>query len=131
MDAERLCAIEDVGPRIAESIVEYFSDERNRRIVERLREAGLQMAVEADSTSDGDALAGKVIVISGTFNSHSRDEYKQIIERNGGKNSGSISGKTDFVLAGDNMGPAKLEKARKLGIPVIDEETFLGMIAKD
>ncbi len=131
MDAERLCAIEDVGPRIAESIVEYFSDERNRRIVERLREAGLQMVVEADSTSDGDALAGKVIVISGTFNSHSRDEYKQIIERNGGKNSGSISGKTDFVLAGDNMGPAKLEKARKLGIPVIDEETFLGMIAKD
>lgn len=131
MPAEQLCAIEDVGLRIADSIIEYFAQPRNRRIVERLREAGVKMAVDASAAPAGDALAGKTIVISGTFSHHSRDEYKAMIERNGGKNSGSISKKTDFVLAGENMGPAKLEKAGKLGIPVIDEDTFLAMIAAD
>lgn len=125
----RLTAIEDIGPKIAESIIEYFANPVNRAIVERLRLAGLQMAVE-ESGDEGrtDLLAGKTIVISGVFTRHSRDEYKNLIELNGGKNSGSISKKTDFVLAGDNMGPAKLEKASKLGIPVIDEDTFLTMI---
>lgn len=129
MPVEELTAIDDIGPRIAASIVDFFADERNRAMVERLRGYGLKMAVENDgNTVQGDALAGKTIVISGTFSHHSRDEYKQIIEANGGKNSGSISKKTSFILAGENMGPAKLEKAGKLGIPVIDEDTFLKMI---
>ncbi len=129
MSAEELTQIEDIGPRIAASIVEYFADERNLAIVERLRGYGLQMSMpESDSTMRSDRLAGKSIVISGTFSRHSRDEYKDLIEQNGGKNVGSISKKTDYVLAGENMGPAKLEKANKLGIPIIDEDTFLKMI---
>lgn len=132
MSREELESIEDVGPRIAESIREYFAEEVNREAVETLRRAGVRMEMEADSSIEplGDALAGKSIVISGVFSHHSRDEYKNIIERHGGKNSGSISKKTDFILAGENMGPAKLEKARSLGIPVIDEDQFLGMIGQ-
>lgn len=132
MSREELESIEDVGPRIAESIREYFAEEVNREAVETLRRAGVRMEMEADSSAEplGDALAGKSIVISGVFSHHSRDEYKNIIERHGGKNSGSISKKTDFILAGENMGPAKLEKARSLGIPVIDEDQFLGMIGQ-
>ncbi len=129
MPFEQLTAIDDIGPRIAESIIEYFSIPFNREIIERLRNAGLKM--EIDATSDeasSDILQGKTIVISGTFTRHSRDEYKEIIERNGGKNSGSISKKTDYILAGDNMGPAKLEKATKLGIAIINEEQFLEML---
>lgn len=129
MTPAQLEAIEDVGPRIAESIAEYFASDINRSNIERLRAAGVQMAVEVQESEPGsNALAGKTIVISGVFNKHSRDEYKAMIERHGGKNSGSISKKTDFVLAGDNMGPSKLEKAQKLGVPVIDEDTFLNMI---
>lgn len=130
MRACELEAIEDVGPRIALAIEQYFADEQNRAIVERLRQACLQMAVP-DGTDAGplsDALAGKTFVISGVFAKHSRDEYKTIIEAHGGKNAGSISKKTDYVLAGENMGPAKLEKATKLGVPVISEDTFLEMI---
>jgi len=127
--AERLQAIEDVGPRIAASIVDYFATETNRRNVERLRAAGVQMAVaETDAEGRTDLLGGKSFVISGVFALHSRDQYKELIERNGGKNVGSISKKTDYILAGENMGPAKLEKAMKLGVPVIDERTFLAMI---
>ena len=97
--------------------------------MERLRAYGLQMAVEKGEEQGGsDVLAGKSIVISGVFQHHSRDEYKAIIERNGGKNVGSISGKTSFILAGDNMGPSKLQKAEKLGVAIVDEETFLKMI---
>lgn len=132
LDAPRLCAIEDVGPRIADSIIEYFASEANRSIVERLREAGLQMAMPEDKEAAmrTDILQGKTIVISGTFSKYSRDQYKHLIELNGGKNSGSISKKTDFVFAGENMGPAKLEKAKSLGIPIIDEDEFLRMIGK-
>ena len=129
MTAEELTQIEDVGARIAESIIEYFAVEENRQIVERLRVAGLQFAIAEDVTEGrSDKLQGKSIVISGTFTHHSRDEYKALIEKHGGKNVGSISKKTDYVLAGENMGPAKLEKANSLGIKIINEDEFLGLI---
>lgn len=132
MSREELTALEDVGPRIADSIIEYFSVPANLDIVKRLREAGVQLTLpEADTTGHTDLLAGKVIVISGVFERHSREEYKEMIEKNGGKNSGSISKKTSFVLAGENMGPAKLEKARSLSIPVIGEDEFLKMIESE
>lgn len=128
---ERLEAIEDVGPRIARGIVEYFANPVNRENVERLRAAGLRMAVaEAEESGRSDILGGKSFVISGVFSHHSRDEYKELIELNGGRNLTSISKKTDFVLAGENMGPAKLEKATRLGIPIIDENEFLRMIGQ-
>ena len=129
MGREELTAMEDVGPRIADSIIEFFAYGPNRVIIERLRAAGVQMELpEADTSDHTDILAGKTIVISGVFARHSREEYKELIEKNGGKNSGSISKKTSFVLAGENMGPAKLEKAKSHGIPVNNEEEFLGMI---
>ena len=130
MDAAQLAAIEDVGPRIAATIESFFADADNRRMVERLRAAGVTMAVAEDIAAEpvSDVLAGKAFVISGVFARHSRDEYKAMIEAHGGKNVGSISKKTDYILAGENMGPAKLEKAQKLGIPIIDENQFLEMI---
>lgn len=129
MSAEQLMAIDDVGPNIADAIIEYFADERNRDIIARLRAAGVVMEIDVAVTQPvSDRLAGKSIVISGTFSHHSRDEYKQIIEQHGGKNVGSISKKTDMVLAGENMGPAKLEKASSLGIPIINEDDFLKLI---
>lgn len=129
MPAEELAAIPEIGPKIAQSIVEFFAEERNRTIVERLRAAGLQMALSAEeSAGQTDKLSGKKIVISGVFAKHSREEYKAMIEQNGGKNVGSISSATSFVLAGENMGPAKLEKARKLGVEIINEEQFLEML---
>lgn len=127
--AEELLAVDDIGERIAESVIDYFSNERNREVVDRLKSHGLQMELPEEDTNGGnDKLKGLTIVISGTFAKHSRDEYKVMIERNGGKNSGSVSGKTDFILAGDNMGPAKLEKAAKFGVKIINEEEFLKMI---
>ena len=127
--AEELLAVDDIGERIAESVIDYFSNERNREVVDRLKSHGLQMELPEEDTNGGnDKLKGLTIVISGIFAKHSRDEYKVMIERNGGKNSGSVSGKTDFILAGDNMGPAKLEKAAKLGVKIINEEEFLKMI---
>lgn len=132
MPEEQLTAIEDIGPRIAQSIVQYFADERNRQIVERLRKAGVQMEVSDEAAAARtDLLTGKSIVISGTFTLHSRDEYKEMIELNGGKNVSSISKKTDYLLAGTNMGPAKLEKATKLDIPIISEQQFLEMLTPD
>lgn len=130
MPAAQLEAVEDVGPRIALAVESFFADPQNRRMVERLRAAGLTMAVAEDAVPRqlSDALEGKTFVISGVFSLHSREEYKSMIESHGGRNSGSISKKTDYVLAGDNMGPAKLEKARSLGIPIIDEHQFLAMI---
>jgi DNA ligase (NAD+) len=129
MSEESLTAIPDVGPVIAKCIYDYMHDPVNADIIRRLTEAGVRMSLSEDKMSPtGDALNGKIIVISGTFVHHSRDEYKEIIEREGGKNAGSISKKTSFVLAGDNMGPAKREKCEKLGIPMISEEEFLNMI---
>ena len=124
-----LMQVDEIGARIAESIIRYFADEKNREQIERLREAGIQLEMEElDLSEYTDKLAGKSIVISGVFTHHSRDEYKEIIEKNGGKNVGSISKKTSFILAGDNMGPAKLEKANKLGVPIMNEEDFLKLI---
>lgn len=129
MPLEQLTAIEDIGSGLAANIKEYFDDENNKAIIERLRSAGLQFEIAQDTnTETSDKLAGKTIVISGTFSQHSRDEYKAIIEQNGGKNAGSISKKTSFILAGENMGPAKAEKANSLGIPLISEDDFLQMI---
>ena len=124
-----LMQVDEIGARIAQSILQYFADARNREIIERLREAGVQMQMaEQDSSEYTDKLAGKSIVISGVFAHHSRDEYKDMIEKNGGKNVGSISKKTTFILAGENMGPSKLEKAQKLGVPIINEDEFLKML---
>lgn len=132
MDREQLETIEDVGPSIAESIVDYFDSPENRINIERLRTAGLKFEADrVDESLLGHALDGKSIVISGVFAHHSRDEYKEMIINNGGKNVGSISKKTDFVLAGENMGPSKLEKANKLGVRIIDEDTFLRILAGD
>jgi DNA ligase (NAD+) len=126
---EELQEVEGIGEVMAKSIISYFHNEENRQIVERLRGYGLQFALSAEQTAQqSDRLAGQSVVISGVFQHHSRDEYKLIIEQNGGKNVGSISGKTSFILAGDNMGPSKLEKAQKLGIRIVSEDEFLEMI---
>ena len=126
---QELQEVDGIGEVMAKSIVGYFHDEQNRSIVERLRRYGLQMALSEEQTAQAsDRLAGKSIVISGVFAHHSRDEYKLLIEQHGGKNVGSISGKTSFILAGENMGPSKLEKARKLGIQIVSEDDFLSMI---
>ena len=128
---EDLTAVDEIGERIARSIIAYFADERNRTLVNRLKEYGLQMSVAEEKLANrSEKLKGLSIVISGTFARHSRDEYKAMIEQHGGKNSGSVSGKTDYILAGDNMGPAKLEKAAKLGVKIINEDEFLNMIAE-
>lgn len=129
MNELQLSSIGEIGDKIARSIVDFFSLDFNRTIIERLRLAGVQMEIsEEELQNKTDKLAGKTIVISGTFAHHSRDEYKKMISQNGGKNVSSISAKTDFVFAGENMGPAKLEKAQKLGIPIINEDEFLKMI---
>ena len=128
---EDLTAVDEIGERIARSIISYFADERNRTLVNRLKEYGLQMSVAEEKLANrSEKLKGLSIVISGTFAKHSRDEYKAMIEQHGGKNSGSVSGKTGYILAGDNMGPAKLEKAAKLGVKIINEDEFLNMIAE-
>ena len=131
--AEQLCAIEDVGPQIAENIVRYFEDMRNLEILDRLRKAGLQMALSEEEISNlqsqiSNVLQGQSIVISGTFSHHSRDEYKALIEAHGGKNVGSVSKKTSFILAGENMGPEKRKKAEDLGIRMMTEDEFLEII---
>ncbi len=129
---QELMEVEGVGEVIAKSVIAYFHNPVNQNIVERLRSYGLQMQLSEEQISGAtDKLAGKSIVISGVFAKHSRDEYKALIEQNGGKNVGSISGKTSFILAGDNMGPSKLQKAEKLGIPLVNEEQFLEMIGGD
>ncbi len=129
---QELTDIDGVGVTIAKSVMTYFHDAGNKEIVERLKASGLQMQISEEQIGRmTDRLAGKNIVISGVFSKHSRDEYKGIIEQNGGKNVGSISGKTSFILAGENMGPAKLQKAEKLGIPIVDEDAFLKMLEID
>lgn len=129
-NSESLVSVDEIGERIAQSILSYFANESNRELVNQLKAAGLQFQLsEEDLSNHTDKLAGQSIVISGVFTHHSRDEYKDIIERNGGKNVGSISTKTSFILAGENMGPAKLEKANKLGIKLMNEEEFLDLIS--
>ena len=128
---EQLTAVEDVGEQIADNVIAYFADARNREIVSRLRSAGLQMEAAEETTPVSDKLAGQSVVISGTFAHHSRDEYKSLIEANGGKNVGSVSKKTSFILAGENMGPEKLKKAEALGIRLVGEEEFLQMIGEN
>lgn len=126
---ESLIAVDEIGERIAQSVKAYFADGRNQAIVKRLQEQGLQMKLSEERLANqSDKLKGLTIVISGTFTKHSRDEYKAMIEQHGGKNSGSVSGKTNYILAGENMGPAKLEKAAKLGVRIIHEEEFLSML---
>lgn len=129
---QQLMEVEGVGEVIAKSVIAYFHNPVNQDIVERLRSYGLQMRLSEEQINGAsDKLAGKSIVISGVFAKHSRDEYKALIEQHGGKNVGSISGKTSFILAGDNMGPSKLQKAEKLGIPLVNEDDFLDMIEGD
>ena len=122
---EELQEVEGIGEVMAKSIISYFHDEKNHQIVERLRGYGLQFALSTLNAPVSNKLEGKSIVISGVFAHHSREEYKQMIERLGGKNVGSISAKTSFVLAGENMGPAKAEKAQALGVPLMSEDEFL------
>lgn len=127
---KKLINIDEIGEKIAQSILTYFANPLNRELVERLKSTGLQLyRREEDLSGYTDKLAGQSIVISGVFAHHSRDEYKELIEKNGGKNVGSISAKTSFILAGENMGPAKLEKAHKLGIRIMSEDEFLALIS--
>ena len=124
-----LLKVNGIGQVIAQSVIHYFAQEENRTLIARLKAKGVQMALsEEELSSHSDILAGQSIVISGVFEKHSRDEYKALIEKNGGKNVGSISSKTSFILAGSNMGPSKLEKANKLGIKIMNEEEFLSLI---
>ncbi len=132
MSVEELTSVPDIGPVIGQCIYDFLREPVNVSNIERLTAAGLQMSLSADKLeAAGDALAGKTIVISGTFSHHSRDEYKELIESHGGKNAGSISKKTSFVLAGENMGPSKYEKCQTLGIPLISEEEFLKMLSSE
>ena len=128
-ETDALTEVDDIGEKIAQSVVSYFRNPQNKALVERLRHIGLQMKQNAEELAGKtNKLAGQNVVISGVFTHHSRDEYKALIEKHGGKNTGSISGKTSFILAGESMGPAKLEKARKLGIRIVNEDEFLQMI---
>jgi DNA ligase (NAD+) len=126
---DELMLVEEIGERIAKSVIDYFRNPKYVDFVDRLRKSGLQFTLNEEMlAAQSDKLKGLTFVISGTFNLHSRDEYKAMIQQHGGRNSGSVSKNTDFVLAGDNMGPAKLEKAEKLGVKIIDELSFLEML---
>jgi DNA ligase (NAD+) len=127
-DRETLEKVDEIGERIADSVIDFFQDASNKQLIERLKNAGLKMEMEATGKEDGNLLTGKTFVISGVFSLYSREELKELILQNGGKNSGSISSKTDYVLAGENMGPSKYQKAQELGIPLISEEQFMSMI---
>ena len=127
---QELINVDEIGEKIANSILQFFADDTNKMLVGRLKEIGLQFIKPVDESSPmSDKLKGLSIVISGVFAEHSRDEYKALIEAHGGKNIGSISKKTSFVLAGENMGPAKLEKANKLGVRLVSEKEFIDMIS--
>ncbi len=127
---EQLVDVDEIGEKIAQSVIDYFADERNRQVVENLKAHGLNLEISAEEQADmTDKLAGKTFVVSGVFSKFSRDELKKAIEKNGGKNTGSISKKTSYVLAGENMGPSKLQKAESLGVPIISEDDFIEMIS--
>jgi DNA ligase (NAD+) len=130
-DAEQLTSVNEIGPKIAASIVAYFSDKDNLEMIDRLKSEGIRFSDENEAMQTGNSLEGKIIVISGVFQKHSRDEYIEMIEKNGGKNTTSISGNTSFILAGENMGPSKLEKAENLKIPLKSEEDFLKEIGEE
>jgi DNA ligase (NAD+) len=129
-DVEQLTSVFEIGPKIAASIVSYFADPDNLEMIKRLKETGIRFSDNSSSSVTGTALSGKTIVISGVFSEHSRDEYKELIEQNGGKNSSSVSRTTTFILAGENMGQSKKEKAEELGVPLISESEFLKIIRK-
>jgi DNA ligase (NAD+) len=129
-DVEQLTSVYEIGPKIAASIVAYFSDGDNLEMIKRLKSAGIRFSDENETVRRGNSLQGKIIVISGVFHEHSRDEYKEMIERNGGKNSTSVSGNTSFILAGENMGQSKKGKADELRVPMISESDFLKIIGK-
>ena len=127
---DELTQVDTIGPQIAQSVRSWFENPDNVFLLERLRARGLQFALSEETlAAQSDRLAGQSIVISGVFAHHSRDEYKALIEQHGGKNVSSISARTSFILAGENMGPSKLEKAQKLGIRIVSEDEFLEMIA--
>jgi DNA ligase (NAD+) len=130
-DIDKLTAVREIGPKIATSTKAYFADAENLEIIQRLRLKGIRFSEEKTESGTGTILQGKSIVISGVFVNHTRDEYKDIIERNGGKNTSSVSGSTSFILAGDNMGESKREKANELGVPLITETEFLRLIGED
>ena len=127
---DELTSVHEIGPKIAASIVAYFSDVDNLEMIKRLKSAGLKFSDEKKTTQTGNSLDGKIIVISGVFREHNRDEYKEMIERNGGKNSASVSGNTSFILAGENMGQSKKERADEIGVPMVSESEFLRIIGK-
>lgn len=127
---EELAEAEEVGAKIASAIVEYFADENNRQIIEQLRGAGLRLVAEEKSLRSN-ALVGKSVVISGKFEGRSRDDMKALVEEHGGKNLAAVSANVDFIVAGDNMGPAKRQKAEKLGITILNEAEFMALIATD
>jgi DNA ligase (NAD+) len=128
---EQLTGVTEIGPKIAASIVSYFADVENIELIGRLRSAGIKFSSEKEIIPEGTSLTGKIIVISGVFLKHSRDEYKELIEKNGGKNSASVSGNTSFILSGENMGESKREKAIALGVPLVSEKEFLQIIGED
>jgi DNA ligase (NAD+) len=130
-DLESLTSVNEIGPKIASSIISFFADEDNLLIINRLKDYGLRLSEESTTGPESDKLEGKTIVISGVFQRHSRDEYKEMIEKNGGRNSSSISGSTSFILAGDNMGPSKKEKAVQLGVSLMSENDFLELIGEE
>ncbi|MCX6333657.1 MAG: NAD-dependent DNA ligase LigA [Bacteroidia bacterium] len=130
-DLESLTGVNEIGPKIASSIMAFFADSDNITIIQRLKDSGLRFSEETEKGPETDRLEGKTIVISGVFQKHSRDEFKELIEKHGGKNSASISGSTSFILAGDNMGPSKKEKAEQLGVAIMNENDFLELIGEE
>jgi DNA ligase (NAD+) len=130
-DIDKLTGVYEIGPKIASSIVAYFADTDNLEMIKRLKAAGIRFSDDSQAIKTGNALDGKIIVISGVFHEHSREEYKDLIEKNGGKNSSSVSGNTSFILAGENMGESKKEKANNIGVPLINESDFLKLIGKE
>lgn len=125
---EELVAVDEIGERIAQSVIDYFADEINQAIVAKLRQKGLNFEIAQEARPVSQKLKGKSLVVSGVFSRYSRDEMKQKIEKHGGKNVGSVSAKTSYLIAGENMGPSKRQKAEKLGVEVISEDDFLKMI---
>ncbi|MCX6325837.1 MAG: NAD-dependent DNA ligase LigA [Bacteroidia bacterium] len=130
-DPEQLTSVREIGPKIAASIVAYFADKENLEIINRLKSNGIKFSDDKETRLTGNSLHDKIIIISGLFHKYSRDEYKEMIEKNGGKNATSVSGNTTFILAGENMGQSKKEKAKELGVPLINEIEFLKMIGED